>query len=360
MVRVPSSCFASLSVEDSSAGTMAPGSAIGISYQDQIKSNCRMYLGRDAKIHIITALDAEHSPPWAGYLVQDDARGQVCVLSAEGNTVQEVFTKMHSASARAVQRYIKANGFQAAEGGLEKKAKSRRGRASPTYEDYLDSSSDGEDDGNVSDASTRSTRSSIVSSKSTGPVLTPPTTTGSTTASPERFAASASSVHVMNPVPPPPAVPVLPPPGWPNRCNMAMHGPLPPPPPPPPAAARVFQPASMVPPPLSYLATYPVILTFKSKVYGELMVLDRCSLDYVFIVTRACEILLDRFHEFSRAPAVLPSRLQIRQMRREIESVTVNGEKYVLGGRHFDLSALPLGPAPKGLKIVLSVHDAGS
>ncbi|EFY91347.1 hypothetical protein MAC_02510 [Metarhizium acridum CQMa 102] len=99
---------------------MAPGSAIGISYQDQIKSNCRMYLGRDAKIHIITALDAEHSPPWAGYLVQDDARGQVCVLSAEGNTVQEVFTKMHSASARAVQRYIKANGFQAAEGGLEK------------------------------------------------------------------------------------------------------------------------------------------------------------------------------------------------------------------------------------------------
>ncbi|KJK76824.1 hypothetical protein H634G_07866 [Metarhizium anisopliae BRIP 53293] len=336
---------------------MAPGSTIGISYQDQIKSNCRMYLGRDAKIHIITALDAEHSPPWAGYLVQNNARGQVCVLSAEGNTVQEVFTKMHNESARAVQRYVKTNGFQAAE-GPGKKAKSRRGKAFPNYEDYLDSSSDSDDEGNVSDASTRSTRSSIVSSQSTGPVLTPPTSTGSTTALPERFAASASSVPVMNLVTP--TVPV-PPPGWPNRCNMAMHGPLPPPPPPP-LAARAFQPASMVPPPLSYLgsATYPVILTLKSKAYGELMVLDRCSLDYVVIVTRACEILLDRFHEFSRAPAVLPSKLQIRQMRREIESVTVNGEKYVLGGRHFDLSALPLGPAPKGLKIVLSVHDGAS
>ncbi|KHO00679.1 uncharacterized protein MAM_01457 [Metarhizium album ARSEF 1941] len=322
---------------------MAPGSAISISYQDQIKSNCRMYLGRDAKLHIITALDAKHSPPWAAYLMQSDARGQVCVLSAEGNTVQAVFTKMHHESARAVQRHVQANGFQSAEGPKQQKAKSRRGKSLPNYEDYLDSPSGSEDEGHMSDASTGSTRSSVVSSRSSAPILTPPASTNSTVASPERTLAAGSGFFpvMMNPVPPL-GVPV-PPPGWPSRYNTATH-------PPPPL------------PPLPYPcgATHPMILTLKSKAYGELMVLDRCSLNYAVILARVSEVLLERFHEFPRALVALPSRLQIRQMRLEMESVTVNGEKYVLGGGPWDLSALPLGPAPKGLNIVLSVEDGAS
>lgn len=90
--------------------------------------------------------------------------------------------------------------------------------------------------------------------------------------------------------------------------------------------------------------------------YGELMALDKCTLDYGLVLVRVCDILMERFQDFSNAPVVVPSRHKIRRMSLQIESVTVNGEKYVIGKSTRDLSALPLGPANKTVGVVVSVE----
>lgn len=103
---------------------------------------------------------------------------------------------------------------------------------------------------------------------------------------------------------------------------------------------------------------YPVLFTLKSKAYGELVVLDKCALEYAIVLMRVSDILAERFHEFSSPPPDMPSKNKISKMFMQIESVSVNGKKYVIGNKMCDLSALPLGLAPKGLNIVVSIEKS--
>jgi hypothetical protein len=103
-------------------------------------------------------------------------------------------------------------------------------------------------------------------------------------------------------------------------------------------------------------ALHQVVFTIKSSAYGKLMALDRCALDYGAVLLRVRHILVQRFQEFSDAPARAPSENKIRQMRLRIESVAAAGAKFFVSGHMCDLSMLPLGLAPRGLNIEVSVE----
>lgn len=91
-----------------------------------VAGNCQAFLGRDVDVDVVSRLDAAGTT-WQVDALRTDGRGRAAVLSGTAPTLHGAFEELHRRSARALDRHVAANGFDAGP-GRRRADKGRRGR----------------------------------------------------------------------------------------------------------------------------------------------------------------------------------------------------------------------------------------